>query len=106
MNLRDQVVLLLPDWERWYPSLFDAASDLGLIRAEVCDFKIFPDLDKLLAVLTEDERAIIVMSYACGLSHREISDVTGLPTGTVKSVIYRSKEKIRKNFEIKDHQHG
>ncbi len=37
MNLRDQVALLLPDWERWYPSLFDAASDLGLIRAEVCD---------------------------------------------------------------------
>ena len=64
------------------------------------------DLDKLLAVLAEDERAIIVMSYACGLSHREISDVTGLPTGTVKSVIYRSKQKIRKNFEIKDHQHG
>jgi len=24
----------------------------------------------------------------------------------VKSVIYRSKKKIRKNFEIKDHQHG
>ncbi len=64
------------------------------------------DLDKLLAVLAEDERAIIVMSYACGLSHREISEVTGLPTGTVKSVIFRSKEKIRKNFEIKDHQHG
>jgi hypothetical protein len=32
MNLRDQVELLLPDWERWYPSLFDAANDLGLIR--------------------------------------------------------------------------
>ncbi len=37
MNLREQVEELLPDWERWYPSLFDAASDLGLIRAEVCD---------------------------------------------------------------------
>lgn len=37
MTLRDQVKLLLPDWERWYPSLFDAASDLGIIRAEVCD---------------------------------------------------------------------
>ena len=37
MNLRDQVEELLPDWERWYPSLFDAASDLGLIKAEVCD---------------------------------------------------------------------
>ena len=37
MNLRAQVEELLPNWERWYPSLFDAASDLGLIKAEVCD---------------------------------------------------------------------
>ena len=37
MNLRSQVEQLLPNWERWYPSLFDAASDLGLIKAEVCD---------------------------------------------------------------------
>jgi hypothetical protein len=37
MNLREQVEDLLPNWERWYPSLFDAASDLGLIRATVCD---------------------------------------------------------------------
>ena len=37
MSLRDQVEELLPNWERWYPSLFDAASDLGLIKEEVCD---------------------------------------------------------------------
>jgi RNA polymerase sigma-70 factor (ECF subfamily) len=64
------------------------------------------DLDKLLAVLTEEERAIMVMSYACGLSHREIGDATDMPVGTVKSVIFRGKEKIRNSFEIKDHQHG
>ena len=64
------------------------------------------DLDKLLAVLTEEERAIMVMSYACGLSHREIGDATGLPVGTVKSIIFRGKEKIRTNFDIKDHKHG
>ena len=64
------------------------------------------DLDKLLAVLTQEERAILVMSYACGLSHREIGDATGLPVGTVKSVIFRGKEKIRTSFDIKDYQHG
>jgi hypothetical protein len=37
MNLREQVEKMLPAWERWYPSLFDAASDLGLIKAHVCD---------------------------------------------------------------------
>ena len=64
------------------------------------------DLDKLLAVLSEEERAIMIMSYACGLSHREISDATSMPVGSVKSVIFRGKEKIRTSFDIKDHQHG
>ncbi len=36
MNLRDEVELLLPGWESWYPSVFDAAVDLGLLRARVC----------------------------------------------------------------------
>lgn len=26
----------MPGWESWYPSLFDAARDLGIIRARVC----------------------------------------------------------------------
>ena len=64
------------------------------------------DLDRFLAVLSEEERAVMVMSYACGLSHREISEATAMPVGTVKSVIFRGKEKIRTNFDIKDHQHG
>ena len=64
------------------------------------------DLDKLLAVLDDEERAIMIMSYACGLSHREISDATSMPVGSVKSVIHRGKQKIRTSFDIKDHQHG
>jgi hypothetical protein len=35
-SLKDQVEKLLPGWKRWYPSLFDAATDLGLLRARVC----------------------------------------------------------------------
>ena len=64
------------------------------------------DLDKFLAVLTDVERAVMILSYACGLSHREISDTADLPVGTVKSIIFRGKEKIRDRFEISDHQHG
>jgi len=64
------------------------------------------DLDRFLGVLTEEERAVMILSYACGLSHREISDTADLPVGTVKSIIFRGKEKIRERFEISDHQHG
>ncbi|HSN71027.1 MAG TPA: hypothetical protein VLT59_05935, partial [Steroidobacteraceae bacterium] len=35
-QLRKQVERILPGWESWYPSLFDAAQDLGLIKARVC----------------------------------------------------------------------
>jgi hypothetical protein len=35
-SLREQVEQLLPAWQSWYPSLFHAAEDLGLIRARVC----------------------------------------------------------------------
>jgi hypothetical protein len=37
LSLREKVELLLPAWRSWYPSLFHAAEDLGLIRARVCD---------------------------------------------------------------------
>jgi len=64
------------------------------------------DLDKFLAVLSEEERAVMILSYACGLSHREIGDAADLPVGTVKSIIFRGKEKIRESFDIEDHQYG
>ena len=37
MSLREEVEKLLPEWRHWYGSLFDAALDLGVIRATVCD---------------------------------------------------------------------
>ena len=64
------------------------------------------DLDTLLAALNEQERAIMIFSYACGLSHREISEATDLPVGTVKSIIHRAKERIRTQFEIENHKYG
>jgi len=64
------------------------------------------DLDRFLAVLTEEERAVMILSYACGLSHREIGIAADLPVGTVKSIIFRGKEKIRESFDIEDHQYG
>jgi RNA polymerase sigma-70 factor (ECF subfamily) len=64
------------------------------------------DLDKFLAVLTAEERAVMIMSYACGMSHREIGDATDLPVGTVKSIIFRGKERIRHSFGIEDHKYG
>jgi len=54
------------------------------------------DLDRALATLAPHVRLCIVLSYADGMSHSEIVDVTGLPIGTVKSHIRRGLEQLRR----------
>ncbi len=56
------------------------------------------DLEVVLAVLSEDERSVMVMSFALGLSHAEIGGVIGMPIGTVKSHIHRARRRIRERF--------
>ena len=53
------------------------------------------DLDEALATLKEHVRLCIVLSYHEGMTHDEISDFTGLPTGTVKSHIRRGTKRLR-----------
>lgn len=59
-----------------------------------------PDLVKMLAILSEDERVAILLCHAYGHSHGEASEVTGMPLGTLKSRIKRGTEKIRERFQI------
>ena len=47
------------------------------------------DLDAALAQLPRDVRLCIVLAYSEGMSHAEISQITQMPLGTVKSHITR-----------------
>ena len=58
------------------------------------------DLLALLATLGPEERDSLVLCYAYGFTHQEISDVTGKPLGTVKSNIHRGKARIRERFAL------
>lgn len=53
------------------------------------------DLDRALAQLSREERMCVVLTYNEGMSHAEISLVTGLPLGTVKSHIRRGAQRLR-----------
>jgi len=55
------------------------------------------ELERALALLSEQERAVVVLNYAYGYSHREVSKLTDLPIGTVKSLIHRGSRKVRKH---------
>jgi len=53
------------------------------------------DLDAALAQLPAPARACVVLAYHERMSHREISEATGLPLGTVKSHITRGAARLR-----------
>ena len=60
------------------------------------------DLPILLGVLSEDERAVLVLAHGLGLSHSEITEATSMPLGTVKSHLRRGKQRIRDAFGIQE----
>lgn len=60
------------------------------------------DLDRLLAPLENTERQAIVLNHGAGLSHREVAAAMGLPVGTVKSLIQRGKQKVRRQLGASD----
>lgn len=53
------------------------------------------DMDRALAVLSDDERAAIVQCYHNDLSHEEAAKVLNCPIGTVKTHILRAKQKMK-----------
>lgn len=61
-----------------------------------------PDLSRFLEILSPNERLTMVLAYAHGMSHAEISEVSGLPVGTIKSHINRGKNKIQETFDLKE----
>jgi RNA polymerase sigma-70 factor (ECF subfamily) len=56
------------------------------------------ELDRLLAILSEEDQMLLVLNYACGLTNQEIGDLLGMPTGTVKARIHRAKMAIHENL--------
>ncbi len=56
------------------------------------------DLDRALALLAPDVRLCIVLAYGERMSHREISEATGLPLGTVKSHVARGAARLRETL--------
>lgn len=60
------------------------------------------DLDHALATLSAPVRLCIVLSYHEGMSHREISDVSKLPLGTIKSHIRRGTQHLQQVLSAYD----
>ena len=82
------------------PLLEDAAHGGGAAPAAIgTDPSTAIDLDRLLASLKPAERLGVVLCHAEGMSHAEISSLTGWPLGTVKSHIARGTARLRARLD-------
>ena len=67
----------------------------GVFMPGGSDPSLAVELSEALAELSDEEREIVLLSVVAGLNSREISEQTGIPAGTVRSMLSRSLAKMR-----------
>lgn len=53
------------------------------------------EVGRMLALLTERQRAIVVAQYFLGLEQKEIAELLGIRTGTVSATLAQAKARLR-----------
>jgi RNA polymerase sigma-70 factor (ECF subfamily) len=77
----------VPDWDT--PMFHDApGNDAGALEAHT-------DLERALQQLPEEFRTVLLLAEVEGLPLEEVAQVMNCPVGTVKSRIFRAKERLR-----------
>ena len=57
------------------------------------------DLERMLGILGEEDRALLILKYSEGYSYDELSEMFGLSVSACKMRISRAREKVRKHFD-------
>jgi RNA polymerase sigma-70 factor (ECF subfamily) len=79
----------------WEPDDFEAVAHPDSHAEEGVDPELLAALPEALAGLSEGARDILNLRYQQDLSYDEISDLLGVPLGTVQSRIHRAKLTLR-----------
>jgi RNA polymerase sigma-70 factor, ECF subfamily len=83
LRKQKKVIHLKPDYSEW-------------LGAKDEDLSLSITLKDLLELLSEEEKHIVLLKYYYDHTFIEIADMLEIPLGTVKSVLYRALDKLRK----------
>jgi len=88
-----------PWWRRRRPveSLNEAADPKLALPMENADARL--DLATMLAGLSPDHRAVIVLRELEAMTYEQIAAVLGVPRGTVESRLFRAREVLRNRYK-------
>ena len=73
---------------RWRESLPEKTGEVGGRSADAMD------MDRVLGRLRPRDRAIIWLAYVEGRSHKEIAEILGLKSASVRVLLFRARKKL------------
>ena len=76
-------------------SLLCARSPDGSAEDQALGRLLDPDLTAALQALPDRHRMVVYLSDLAGLGYRQISTLTGIPPGSVKSCLHRARYRLR-----------
>ena len=88
------------DWEESEDGEEPELVDPLQVEAQVESSLENSSLRRAIAALPQEQRHTLALAYFNGLSHQEISDLTGEPLGTVKTRIRLAMTKLRQLLEV------
>ncbi len=89
-------LLILEDDDTFNVELEDKSSSLW---EEIEKNERVKIIEKALKLIKESDRIIIELKDVKGLSYEELSTILSLPMGTIKSRLFRAREKLKKVVE-------
>jgi len=93
---KNKRILLTDSEEKYMDSNCENSPEVSWEQKET-----YQEVRKALFLLEPEDREILVLKYFNELSIQEIAELVSLPPGTIKSRLFRAREKVRKLLQPK-----
>ena len=77
------------------PQLLRVQSHDGSAEEQMLRYRLGADLTAALRALPDRYRTVVFLADLQGLAYQQISTVTGIPIGSVKSCLHRARRRLR-----------
>ena len=77
------------------PQLLRVQSHDGSAEVQLLSYRLGAELTAALRALPDRYRTVVFLADLQGLAYQQISTVTGIPIGSVKSCLHRARQRLR-----------
>src|ERR1035438_560278 len=98
--------LLRDHWRRPVSSSIEELSESVFGASNLADSSASEILGPALAAVSPRERQLLWLAYAEGYSHKEIAEITGLQSASIRLLLFRARRKIARLIREQNSEAG